>query len=140
MIGFDGFGVVAMPLAIAIVVALLAVAWSAGRLTVLLRKPGALQCSLRVSGNPVWKTGVLVLGASELQWYGTRSFVPVPQRIFHRSGFRIVGHVDAPNNLTVTQVEYGGCQFELAMSMMCFAGLVSWIDSAPPAEEPTFMP
>jgi len=126
-------------LLLVLLLALCTVGWCALRLTILLRRPGSLQCSVRAKNARGWRTGVLILGPRALEWFSTRSFLPVPQRVFQRAGFHIVGHKLARNDLTVAHVEYLGEALDIAMSPQSFAGLVSWIDSAPPAEEPTYI-
>ncbi len=75
-------------LLLVLLLALCTVGWCALRLTILLRRPGSLQCSVRAKNARGWRTGVLILGPRALEWFSTRSFLPVPQRVFHRRTFR----------------------------------------------------
>ena len=103
------------------------------RFLVLVRIPGALHCTMRRPDRE-WRTGILLLGLNDLQWYRSRSLRLRPQRVITREDFTIVSHrfsSDDPNT-TIIQVTDGGEPLVIAMNAGSFAGLVSWIDSAPP--------
>ena len=108
------------------------------RFLVLVRIPGALHCTMRRPGHK-WYAGVLLLGLADLQWYRSRSLRLRPQRVINRRDFVIVSHrpsADDPNT-TIIQVTDAGTPLVIAMNPGSFAGLVSWIDSAPPGVEST---
>ncbi len=118
---------------------ILTVAAAALRLVLLQRRPGSLQCSLRSTASRPWRTGVLVLGPYSLEWFRTRTLSLRPEKVFERSGFSILKHKPggAAAELTIAKIDYRGEVFSIAMSPHSFAGLISWIDAAPPVEEPT---
>lgn len=103
------------------------------RFLVLVRIPGALHCTMRRPDRK-WHTGILLLGLGDLQWYRSRSLRLRPQRIMDRRDFVIVSH--RPSNddpdTTIIKVVDGDTPLVIAMNPGSFAGLVSWIDSAPP--------
>ncbi|MFT0847502.1 DUF2550 family protein [Actinomycetaceae bacterium L2_0104] len=103
------------------------------RFLVLVRIPGALHCTMRRPDRK-WRTGILLLGLNDLQWYRSRSLRLRPQRVIAREDFAIVSHrfsSDDPNT-TIIKVTDDGEPLVIAMNAGSFAGLVSWIDSAPP--------
>ncbi|MCF2706616.1 DUF2550 domain-containing protein [Arcanobacterium haemolyticum] len=124
-----------------VILVLVVIGWCALRLMMLLRRPGSLQCSVRLGNAKPWRTGVLILGPLSLEWFNTRALLFAPSKVMERSGFSIVSHRPggADNELTIADVTYEGSSFQIAMSPQSFAGLVSWIDAAPPSEEPTYI-
>ena len=84
-----------------------------------------------------WHTGILVLGLNDLRWYRTGSLRLGPRRVIARRGFEIVSHRPSEQNqdTTIITVKDGDQPLVIAMNPGGFAGLVSWIDSAPPGVE-----
>lgn len=107
--------------------------WLLARFILLIRLPGAVQCSMRQPGQN-WRTGILVLGQDALQWYRTRSLAPVPRRTITRGSFVLVSHRPSREDpdTTIVEMRDGATHLVAAMSSGSFSGLVSWIDSAPP--------
>lgn len=121
---------IASVLAVLLLAALL---WILARFILLIRVPGAVQCSMRRPDHK-WRTGVMILGQDSLQWYRTRSISPVPRRVIARGSFTLVSHrpsKDDPDT-TIIKLMDGDTTIVVAMGTSSFAGLVSWIDSAPP--------
>ncbi len=108
----------------------------AGRYLILVRIPGALPCAMRRQDRK-WHTGILILGLNDLKWYRTRSLRLVPRRVIARRGFEVVSHRPSEQNqdTTIITVKDGDQLLVIAMNPGGFAGLVSWIDSAPPGVE-----
>ena len=108
----------------------------AGRYLSLVRIPGALPCAMRKPDRQ-WHTGILVLGLNDLRWYRTGSLRLGPRRVIARRGFEIVSHRPSEQNqdTTIITVKDGDQPLVIAMNPGGFAGLVSWIDSAPPGVE-----
>ena len=121
---------IACAMAVLLIVAAL---WLLLRFTLLIRVAGALQCSMRRPDHQ-WRTGVMVLGQDGLQWYRTRSISPLPRRVITRENFALVSHrpSKADPETTIIELRDGSTPIVVAMSASSFAGLVSWIDSAPP--------
>lgn len=114
-------------------VGIVVLVWIAVRFLVLVRVPGALHCAMCRLGRP-WSTGILLLGMDDLQWYRARSLRLRPRRVIARGDFSIVSHRpsnDDPSTMIIT-VNDDDTPLVLAMNTGSFAGLVSWIDSAPP--------
>lgn len=111
------------------------------RLAVLTRLPGALQCSYHKFGSRRWRTGILRLQPHELQWYPSFALTYRPSHRYSRSLFVIESHMRmrAEETFVVVNVLHGEEHFTWAMSDDAFSGLVSWIDAAPPSEEPVLI-
>lgn len=129
------------------------------RFILLVRKPGALMCSMRVPGHK-WKRGILLLSPEHIDWYGTRGILLRPRVRCGRENFELISH-EAPTPVSshasdkeeaalrptsvrsdaviVAHVRMCDSQRDVAMVSPSFAGLVSWIDAAPPSEEPLFL-
>ncbi|PWF24376.1 hypothetical protein DD236_11775 [Ancrocorticia populi] len=116
----------------------LAALWLLLRFVLLLRAGGAVQCSLR-NPHAKWRTGVLILGQDSLSWYRARSISPVARRVITRENFVLVSHRPSKEDPETMIIEVLDGDFPLvaAMSANSFAGLVSWIDSAPPGVQRT---
>lgn len=107
------------------------------RLRHLLRGYGTFQCGLRHVGAR-WGVGVMKLDAHSLSWFSRRSITLRPKHFYLRDEVEIVGNRPSKvEHLTVVSLRLRGRSFEAAMRDSEFAGMVSWIDSAPPAEEPS---
>lgn len=111
------------------------------RLVVLSRLPGALQCSYHKLGSRRWRTGILRLQPHELQWYPTFALTYRPSKRYARGKFEIESHLRmrAEETFVVVNICHGEEHFTWAMSDDAFSGLVSWIDAAPPSEEPVLI-
>lgn len=119
-----------------LVVTLVAVLAYALRLRGLLHRYGTFQCAMRVPGGH-WKVGILLLGVDALEWYPRRSFGLRPKYRFARETFEV--GANRPGRLphsVIVKVRSAGEPYEAMLSDMQCAGLVAWVDSAPPAEEP----
>ena len=106
------------------------------RLRSLLHKYGTFQCALRRKGGR-WIPGILVLQADSIDWYPRRSLVLNSKRSLSRELIEILGHRQGVvPGTTIVEFLGDGVEYEAALRTAQFAGVVSWIDSAPPAEEP----
>ena len=102
----------------------------------LLHKYGTFQCALRRKGGR-WIPGIIALQADAIEWYPRRSLVLNSKWSFPRELLEIRGHRQGMlPGTTVVEFLGDGVEYEAALGAAQFAGLVSWIDSAPPAEEP----
>ncbi|AWE42883.1 MULTISPECIES: DUF2550 family protein [unclassified Actinobaculum] len=106
------------------------------RLRMLLKRVGTFQCSLRV-GPGAWRTGVMMFRPDALLWFATRSLRPQARYVIARSALRLSGHSTVGDDIIIADLSVGGATLQAAMSSASLAGLVSWLDSAPPVEEPT---
>ena len=99
---------------------------------------GSFECALRPTGAKDWTSGIACYGAGRIDWYRLVSLRLRPSRAFTRDGLVVLerrvragaGHV------IEARVACGGEQLELAMVREAFAGLVSWLEAAPPRGEP----
>jgi hypothetical protein len=119
--------------ALALVVVLAAVVLS--RVRHLARRVGSFECSLRRAGQREWTSGIAVFGARRLHWHRTVSLRRRPGRTFVRRDLEIVGRRRrAPGDVVEVVCRHRGEELELAMGDDALAGLVSWLEAAPPDE------
>lgn len=97
------------------------------------QRVGSFACDLR-SGER-WVSGVASYGAGRVDWHRLASLSPRPARSWSRRDLQIVSH-DPVGERCEVRCRYRGDDFELLMVPGAFAGLVSWLESAPPREEP----
>ena len=110
-----------------------------GRVRHLGRRVGSFECALRRPGQRDWTSGIAVFGAGRLDWHRLVSLAHRPARSFVRRELEIVGRRGRradPRAGEVIEVacRYRGEEFELAMVDQALAGLVSWLEAAPPDE------
>ncbi|WP_454295597.1 DUF2550 family protein [Salana multivorans] len=124
--------------------------WFWLRLRALGRRVGSFPCAIRTPSG--WTSGIACYGAADLRWYRVVSLSPRPRYVWDRSVFAIlapahpvdsgegpgVGAQRGPGGRgRLVQVE---CRVEpgpdgvvsLAVSSGTYAGLASWLESAPP--------
>lgn len=118
---------------VALVVLGIAAALFVSRGRGLSRRVGSFPCDLR-SGDR-WVSGVSSYGAGRVDWHRLMSMSPRPARTWTRQELQIITQAPAGEDYTV-QCRYRGEDLELLMPASAFAGLVSWLESAPPREEP----
>ncbi len=112
------------------------------------RRVGSFACAVRplvVPGGPrstsgpeapTWSQGVAHYGVGRLDWWRIWSLSPRPAQVWERSdlvilarrGMEAVGRPD----LFEVRCRHRGTEFELAMSRDAYAGMMSWLESAPP--------
>jgi hypothetical protein len=101
---------------------------------------GAVTMWLRPEGSPRWSVGVAWYGGDTLLWYRALSLSVRPQRRLQRAGFSIESRRRAapedlalPGDAVVLACRTGAGVQELAMDPATVTGLLSWVESAPPA-------
>jgi hypothetical protein len=121
-----------------LLVLLLAVVSGASRLRRLSRRVGSFPCSARAAGNPhaPWSVGIAHYAVGRIEWWRCWSLAPRPARTWYRDRLTVTGR--APLDLAgqpdqyLVRCRYDGVDFELTMSAGAYAGLASWLESAPP--------
>jgi len=117
-------------------VAVLLLVLFAVRVRRLARRIGSFECALRPAGRRDWTSGIAVFGVGRVDWYRLVSLSLRPDRTFARSDLEVLERVHRkPGGAgQVTEVRCGlpGQEVELAMRRESLAGLVSWLESAPP--------
>ncbi len=124
-------------LAVALVLALVLVVGTS-RLRTLSHRVGSFQCGARPGGSPQapWSAGIAHYGVGRIDWWRCWSLAPRPARSWRRDRLEVTGR--APLDLAgqadqyLVRCRYDGTDFELTMSADAYAGLASWLESAPP--------
>ncbi|WP_345214831.1 DUF2550 domain-containing protein [Georgenia halophila] len=100
------------------------------------RRVGSFECAVR-SGGRDWRGGIAVYGVGRVQWYRLVSLSLLPTRTFTRESLDLVERRGgAPDEFVEVRCRYDGEEVSLAMRRECLAGLVSWLEAAPPRGEP----
>ena len=141
IVGWLTLSISSLAAAAAIVVAL-----GAMRLRTLMHRVGSFACNGRLLGNPneQFTPGIAHYCVGRIEWYRAWSLSPRPARVWQRGTLEILDKTllpaakDRPMMLAVA-CRYQSHQFELAISEAAYAGLASWLESAPPGQvEPQF--
>ena len=138
----------------AVIVALAALVVVAGwfwlRLRALGQRIGSFPCAIRTPSG--WTSGIACYGAAELRWYRVVSLSPRPRYVWDRNVFAILGPaqpIDSDQGPGVGGQRRPGARgrlvevecrvspgpdgvVSLAVSSGTYAGLASWLESAPP--------
>lgn len=88
------------------------------------------------SGPVPWSQGIAHYAVGRLDWWRVWSLSPRPARAWDRSELKVLGRkpmdeVVRPDVLVV-RCQHRAVTFELAMSRDAYAGMMSWLESAPP--------
>ncbi|MDO4887475.1 MAG: DUF2550 family protein [Actinomycetaceae bacterium] len=107
------------------------------RLRTLLARYGAVQCALRRGEEP-WRAGIVIFSVRSFDWYPRFSVRFRPGQAFPRDRINIVeSRQAADTEMSIVRFEVDGQAYHVLLPTPAFAGLISWMDSAPPEEEPT---
>jgi len=130
-------------LELVVVAALLVVLGTLGlgvsRLRTLSGRVGSFVCGARPAEPPgrAVVAGIAQYGAGRLDWWRSWSLAPRPTRSWQRSEMVVTGRVPLANpgrpDLYLVRCTHRGVDFELTMSPDAYAGLTSWLESAPPS-------
>ncbi|UNX53972.1 DUF2550 domain-containing protein [Georgenia sp. TF02-10] len=129
-----GAGLVVAALAAVVVLVLFAV-----RVRRLARRVGSFECARRRPGQQGWTSGIAVFGAGKLYWYRLVSLSLRPACTFARAGLQVVRRTrrgTGAGHVVEVRCRYQGRELDLAMVDSALAGVVSWLESAPPLEDP----
>ena len=109
------------------------------RLRRLYRRVGSFDCSLKTEKKPHWRSGVAVFGARYITWYRTVALSRKPEYSWARERLRVLEQrrQDTASGTLIVKFEHNGQHFSLATTDSSFQAVVSWMDAAPPSEEPT---
>lgn len=129
-----------------IILVLLAVAgafvlWAIIRTRALFRRVGSFPCAISAPDSNVWKSGIAIFGTEYLTWYKTGTLSRKPALSFSRHRLNVIDYHqrDRSSGTVVVHFECNGQNWLCAMTESSAAGVVSWMDGASPAEEPTGM-
>jgi Protein of unknown function (DUF2550) len=121
-----------------LVVLALFVAAGVSRLRTLSRRVGSFPCSARPAGSPhvAWTLGIAHYSVGRIEWWRCWSLSPRPARTWFRDRLEVTGRVPLDQagqpDQHLVRCRYEGTDFELSMSAGAYAGLASWLESAPP--------
>ena len=109
----------------------------ASRLRTLSRRVGSFQCGARPARPQApWSPGIAQYGVGRIDWWRCWSLAPRPTRTWYRDHLTVTGRAPLDQAGQVDQYlvrcRYDGVDFELTMSSGAYAGLASWLESAPP--------
>lgn len=108
------------------------------RLRTLSGRVGSFVCGARLVQPPGGAAvqGIAQYGAGRLDWWRSWSLDPRPAHSWQRTKLVVTGHerlaVPGRPDLFLVRCQHLGVDFELTMSPEAFAGLTSWLESAPP--------
>ncbi|MFH5824072.1 DUF2550 family protein [Georgenia sp. AZ-5] len=102
---------------------------------------GSFECALRPVGHRDWTSGIANYGSGRIDWYRLVSLRLRPSRSWRRERLEIVGRERRPaaggaGHVIEVRCAYDGVQFDVAMVDSALAGVVSWLEAAPPRGEP----
>lgn len=102
---------------------------------------GSFECALRRPRARDWTSGIACFGAGRVDWYRLVSLSGRPSRSWRRERLEVLQRERRPRpggegHVMEVRCRYDGEEFDLAMVRESFAGLVSWLESAPPHEVP----
>lgn len=128
------------PVALVLVLALLAVAVLAFRRYLLERGGGTVECGLRRPGGP-WRLGLASYHRDELYWYRALGVLPRVAASLPRRSLEVVSRREPePDEARVLGssrviIELGAdpsSHVELAMSDQALTGFLAWLEASPP--------
>ncbi len=105
----------------------------AGRRLVIRRPGGAVDCRMRLDGDPRWHRGVIAYRTGELMCF--RSLRPGlrPDAVFDRQSLRLAQRRRLDQDTAVAAFETGnpGETLWLQLSSDALTGLLAWVEAAP---------
>lgn len=113
--------------------------WVVLRMRALYWRVGSFECSISEPGSDTWTKGIAVFGAEYISWFPLISLGRKPRYTFSRQRLTIAAQSggDERADTLVLRVRCNGIEQMWGMGRDSFTGLVSWMDAAPPEEEPT---
>lgn len=120
-------------------VILLLVVYMAIRAAILVRRKGAFSAWMTIPGEQKWVRGVCLYGELRLAWYALIGPSPRPDLLLPRTLLEVVGApiLSADANYIIVRLRSPGGMYMLALTPGDSAGLISWVNSAPPGVERT---
>ncbi|MGV9182052.1 DUF2550 family protein [Arcanobacterium canis] len=107
------------------------------RLRRVLSRRGSFQAVVRQSGHERWHRGVAVFERFQIDWYPSRSLRFAASQTWKRSDIELEVHPETTSDLQVVKFETPRGTWYMASTPVAVAAIVSWMDAAPPVEEPT---
>jgi hypothetical protein len=128
---------------IGLLVPLLVLALLFVRRSVIARRGGTVEVSLRLSTlipGRGWSSGLGRFSGDDLRWYRVFSFAPRPRRVLHRKELAVQSRrrPDGPERLAlpadwvILRCHGPHTMIEIAMAETTLTGFLSWIEAAPP--------
>jgi hypothetical protein len=109
----------------------------ASRLRSLGHRVGSFECSVVPVGpsHPAPVKGIAHYGVGRLDWWRRWSLSPRPAESWSRGALEVVSRdlVEGDDEQYVVRCSYQGDELVLIMSVQAYAGLTSWLESAPPS-------
>lgn len=109
------------------------------RLRALSGRPSSFESAVRahgVDGPSGWQAGFAVYQVDGLVWWRSWSLRPRPHRRWSRERLAVIGRTEIVDphvpDLWLVRCTHDGETFDLTMSDGAYAGLSSWLESAPP--------
>lgn len=124
--------VVAILLGIALILAIIYIV----RLRLLYNRAGSFEVAVRKEGSDRWRTGIALFRPQQILWYDTRGIRMRANHTWSRDGLDFEISPSTGGDVQVVKLIQHGNAMYLATTTGAVSGIVSWMDSAPPIEEP----
>lgn len=119
------------------VLALVIVSVAISRLRSLGHRVGSFECAVMLVGpsHPSPVRGIAHYGVGRLDWWRRWSLSPTPAESWSRNALEVVARdlYEDSDDLYLVRCTYQGEDLVLVMSVQAYAGLTSWLESAPPS-------
>lgn len=106
------------------------------RLRLLYSSAGSFEVAVREEGSERWRTGIALFRPQEISWFDTRGIGPKAKHSWSRSGLDFEISPSTGGDVQVVKLIQNDNVMYLATTTGAVSGIVSWMDSAPPVEEP----
>lgn len=130
--GYVGWALVAVAVLLVVIASIVV-----SRLRSLGHRVGSFECALVVHGpgHPVQVRGIAHYGVGRLDWWRRWSLSPSPAESWARGSLEVVSRelVEGSDDVYVVRCSYEDEQLTFVMSVPAYAGLTSWLESAPPS-------
>lgn len=129
------FGVIFLAaLGAVVAVVLLLVVYLALRAAILVGRKATFGAWMITPGEDKWVRGICVYGELRLAWFPLVGADPRPEVLLPRTVLEVVGAPipSADNNYIIVRLRAPAGLYMLALSAGDSAGLISWVNSAPP--------
>lgn len=108
------------------------------RLRALTHRVGSFECDVRPANAPTaaWTQGIAHYGVGRIDWWRLWSVSVRPACVWTRNDLAVTDRAPLDGrgrpDLYLVRCSYRGTDVELSMSASAYAGLASWLESAPP--------
>ncbi len=96
---------------------------------------GSFRCWTRPDSQSGWTSGIAHYGVETLSWYRLIAFSAKPVFTLPRRGLEVSAPVRRATDGSIVEVRVGSGvdRWEFAIAPSTYNGLVSWVESGPPA-------